>query len=381
MKYISRTIEPVIKTYLSSFPVVGITGPRQSGKSTMLQHILPKKYRYVTFDDFHITQEYHADPSAFMAKYNDAVVFDEVQIVPDIFRHIKLAVDKDRQRYGKFILTGSSQFAFMKYVSESLAGRIGLLSLLPFQYPELPQSKRKSSLVFGGYPELVMRNYSESKGWYSSYLETYLSRDVRSLSNIGDIREFRQCIALLADRVGQIVSYSDLSRDIGVSVPTIKQWISVLEASYIIFLVRPYFKNYGKRIIKSPKVFFYDMGLVSYLLGIENPKMFEQHPHYGNLFENYVIAEIAKKEIHRNTHSELFYYRTNHGVEIDLLIDRRSSVEYVEVKSANKFQPDMIRGISTLLKGKEKASVLYQGKSFSYSPNIEVKHFGDYLLK
>ena len=185
----------------------------------------------------------------------------------------------------------------------------------------------------------------------------------------------------MAARAGQIVSYSELSRDIGVSVPTIKQWISVLEASYIIFLVRPYFKNFGKRIIKSPKVYFYDTGLVSYLLGIDSSKTFQLNPLYGNLFENYVVSEIAKKELHTKSHSELYYYRTNHGVEVDVVIDRRSSLEYVEVKSAKKFQPDMIRGISTLLKEKEEAHILYQGKSFSYSNNIDVKYFGDYLLK
>ncbi len=381
MTYISRVIESTFKKYLSSFPVVGITGPRQSGKSTMLQHVLSKKYRYVTFDDYRITEEYHNNPGTFIEKYNDAVVFDEVQKVPDIFRHIKLAVDRDRSRCGKFVLTGSSQFAFLRDASESLAGRIGLLALLPFQFSEIRPSRRIKAIAMGSYPELVQNNYSNSTEWYSSYLETYLTRDVRSVSNIGDIREFRQCISLLAARAGQIVSYSELSRDIGVSVPTIKQWISVLEASYIIFLVRPYFKNFGKRIIKSPKVYFYDTGLVSYLLGIDSSKTFQLNPLYGNLFENYVVSEIAKKELHTKSHSELYYYRTNHGVEVDVVIDRRSSLEYVEVKSAKKFQPDMIRGISTLLKEKEEAHILYQGKSFSYSNNIDVKYFGDYLLK
>ncbi|MFA5834935.1 MAG: ATP-binding protein [Bacteroidota bacterium] len=381
MPYIHRIAEPIIKQYLSSFPVVGITGPRQSGKSTMLQHLLSKKYRYVTFDDYRVAEEYHKDPAAFMDKFNDAVVFDEVQIVPDIFSHIKLAVDRDRQRYGKFVLTGSSQFAFMKYVSESLAGRIGLLTLLPFQYSELPARRRTSSIVFGSYPELVMRNYRESKGWYSSYLETYLSRDVRSLSNIGDIREFRQCIGLLAARVGQIVNYSDLSRDIGVSVPTIKQWISILEASYVIFLVRPYFKNFGKRIIKSPKVYFYDTGLISYLLGIDDAEAMQRNHHYGNLFENYIISEIAKKELHTKSHSELYYFRTNHGVEVDLIIDRRNTLEYVEVKSTKTFRPEMANSIRQLLRKGEKGFVLYQGKDIPFGKDIFVLKYSKYLSR
>lgn len=381
MKYIPRIAESIVQTYLKEFSVVGITGPRQSGKSTMLNHLLRSRYRYVTFDDYRITEWFNNDPVGFMEEFSDKVVFDEVQIVPEIFRHIKLAVDRDRKRYGKFVLTGSSQFAFLKGVSESLAGRIGLLTLLPFQYAEIPKSQKKKSIAMGGYPELVLKKYARSTDWYSSYLDTYLTRDIRALSNIGDIRDFRRCISLLAARAGQILNMSEISRDIGVTVATIKKWISVLEASYIVFLIPPYYKNLGKRIIKSPKIYFYDTGLLSYLLGIESLKMFEQHQHYGYLFENYVIAEIAKKETHRKTHSELFYFRTNHGVEVDIVIDRRATLEYVEVKSASKFQPDMIRGIMTLLKEKEKACVLYRGKSFSYSNNIDVNYFGDYLLK
>jgi predicted AAA+ superfamily ATPase len=171
------------------------------------------------------------------------------------------------KNYGKFVLTGSSQFAFLKGVSESLAGRIGLLKLLPLEFQEVPSRKRKRSIALGSYPELVTKNFIRSGNWYSSYLDTYLTRDIRTLREIGDMRDFRRCITLLAARAGQILNMSDLSRDIGVTVATIKKWISVLEASYIVFLLPPYYKNQGKRIIKSPKVYFYDTGLVSYLLG------------------------------------------------------------------------------------------------------------------
>ncbi len=381
MKYIHRTAETLVTTYLKDFPVVGITGPRQSGKSTMLRAILKNKYRYITFDDYFVVERFHTDPAGFMQEYSDKVIFDEVQIVPEIFRYIKLAVDKDRQRYGKFILTGSSQFAFLKGVSESLAGRIGLFTVLPFEYSEVPEQKRKKSITLGTYPELVMKNFRRSRNWYASYLDTYLSRDIRTLRAIGDMRDFQRCISLLAARAGQIVNMSDLSRDIGVTVATIKKWISVLEASYIIFLLPPYYKNLGKRIIKSPKVFFYDTGLVSYLLGIENQKMFENHPNYGNLFENYVIAEIAKKEIHRNTHSELFYYRTSHGVEVDLIIDRRNKLELVEIKSSKKFSPDMVKSIQQLIQNTEKGFLLYQGENMEFTKDISVQHFSNYLVK
>lgn len=381
MKYLERNAEALVKSYLKDFPVVGITGPRQSGKSTMLNHLLRNKYRYVTFDDFHIAEQFNTDPVGFMNEYSNKIVFDEVQNVPDIFTHIKFAVDKDRHNYGKFVLTGSSQFAFLKGVSESLAGRIGLLALLPLEFTEMPITRRKKSVALGSYPELVLKNYTRSNNWYSSYLDTYLTRDIRTLREIGDMRDFRRCITLLAARAGQILNMSDLSRDIGVTVATIKKWISVLEASYIVFLLPPYYKNLGKRIIKSPKVFFYDTGLVSYLLGIENLSMFEQHQQYGNLFENYIVSEIAKKEIHRNTHAELFYYRTNHGVEIDLFIDRRSSVEYVEVKSAKKYQSEMVNSILTVRKNNEKATVLYRGKTIAHPSNIEIKNYADYFME
>lgn len=380
MKYLPRNAESLVTSFLKDFPVVGITGPRQSGKSTMLEHLLRNKYRYVTFDDFHVSEHFHTDPVGFMNEYPNKIVFDEVQNVPEIFRHIKYAVDRDRRNYGKFVLTGSSQFAFLKGVSESLAGRIGLLTLLPLELSEVPKASRKRSVALGSYPELVLKKYAQSSNWYSSYLDTYLTRDIRTLRDIGDMRDFRRCITLLAARAGQILNMSDLSRDIGVTVATIKKWISVLEASYIVFLLPPYYMNQGKRIIKSPKIYFYDTGLVSYLLGIQDLTMFEQHQHYGNLFENHVISEIAKKEIHRNTHSELFYYRTSHGVEVDLLIDRRSSVEYVEIKSSKKYQPDMVKSILTLRTRNEKAVLLYQGKSLKTTNDIEILNYADYLM-
>lgn len=381
MKYVTRTAESLIATYLKDFPVVGVTGPRQSGKSTMLNHLLGASYRYVTFDDYHTTEWFNTDPVGFMDEFSNRVVFDEVQVVPDIFKHIKNAVDRDRRRCGKFVLTGSSQFAFLKGVSESLAGRIGLLTLLPFEYAEVPNTQKKKSIALGCYPERIAKNYVRSANWFSSYLDTYLTRDIRALSDIGDIRDFRRCIRLLAARAGQILNMSDLSRDIGVTVATIKKWISVLEASYIIFLLPPYYNNLGKRIIKSPKIYFYDMGLVSYLLGIDDLKMLEHHQLYGNLFENYVIAEIAKKEIHRNTHSELFYYRTNHGVEIDVIIDRRSSLEYVEVKSARTFRADMARSLQQFLQKGENGFVLYQGKEIPFTKEISVMNYSQYLMK
>jgi predicted AAA+ superfamily ATPase len=379
MAYIPRIIEPTVKKYLSIFPVVGLTGPRQSGKSTMLQKLLGDSYQYVSFDDSGNVDMFKSDPVRFMRLHDDKVIFDEAQKVPEIFNHIKLAVDADRKQYGKFVLTGSSQFHFMKKISESLAGRIGLLSLLPFQYSEIPSILREDALFRGGYPELVVREYRSAEEWYSAYIDTYLTRDVRDLAAIGDLYDFRRCLQLLAGRVSGIMNMSDLARDVGVSVPTIKKWISVLDASYIIFLLHPFYKNLGKRIVKSPKVYFFDTGLVSYLTGIWDKSHFEKGPLYGPIFENYVIAETFKKQLHLRTMKELYYFRTSHGVEVDLIIDQKDSKEWLEAKTSETFRPEMIKAIQDLKKPDEVGRLVYRGKAIPFVDNIEIINFSKYL--
>ncbi len=379
MPYIPRTLEPTVRKYLKYFPVVGITGPRQSGKSTMLEQMFGSSYTYISFDNLNFVSEFHSDPKKFMNKYSNHVIFDEVQRVPEIFSSIKIAVDNDRQNYGKFVVTGSSQFAFMKRVSESLAGRIGLLSLLPFQYSEIPPKLRDESIFRGGYPELVMRKYEPSYDWFTSYLDTYLTKDVRDLREIGDIRDFRRFIQMMAARVAQILNMSDLARDLGVSVPTIKKWISVLEASYIVFLLPPFYKNIGKRLVKSPKIYFYDTGLVSYLTGVRNTELFENGPLYGQIFENYIVSEIMKRETHRKEDSELFYYRTSNGVEIDLIIDRKTEQEYIEIKASETYRMEMTRAIEQTKKKTERGYLLYCGKGEYSTPDLKVMNYKDYL--
>lgn len=377
MKYLPRTAELTIKRLLQVFPVIGITGPRQSGKSTLLRHLL-KEYTYITFDDIRKIQMYEDDPIGFIQRYREKVIFDEVQNVPEIFRTIKLVVDQDRQNYGNFVLTGSSQFSFLHSASESLAGRIGLLSLLPFQWSEIPKNLQEESIYHGSYPELILRNFYESDLWYSSYIDTYLHKDLRTLARIGDLRDFRRFIQLLASQISQTLDYSHYAKDIGVSVPTIKRWISVLEASYILFLIPPFFNNFGKRIIKSPKMYFHDTGLVSYLTGIQTYDQYDLGPLAGALFENYIISEIYKKELHSAGNTSLYYLRTHDKQEIDLIIDRKSHKDFIEVKKSATFKPAMIDMLQKIRIEKDRAFLLYQGEKDHYK-DISILSFYEYL--
>ena len=376
MNYKTRVAEATVKRLLKSFPVVGITGPRQSGKSTLLKHLL-KGYTYVTFDDIRKVQLFEDDPVGFIERYNKKVIFDEVQLVPKIFSMIKMAVDKDRHNYGNFVLTGSSQFAFLKSASESLAGRIGLLSLLPFQLEEMPKALIENSIYQGAYPELVMRSYDENDLWMSSYIDTYLNKDIRALSQIGDMRDFRRFIQLLAGNIGQTLDQTYYAKSIGISVPTVKRWLSLLEASYVIFLVPPFYNNLGKRLIKSPKIYFFDTGLVSFFTGIQTFKQYDQGPLSGALFENYIASEIYKKELHTASQGELFFFRTQDKAEVDLIIDRKSSREWIEIKKSSTYRPNMIHMLSHL-RGADPATLIYQGESDTFR-GITISNFHDYL--
>ena len=378
MHYLKRVSEQTLMRYLKAFPVVGVTGPRQSGKSTLLQHTLTS-YEYVTFDDPTTALSFDQDPEGFMARYKHHVIFDEVQYVPDIFRYIKLAVDNDRQAYGKFVLTGSAQFSMIKNITESLAGRIGLMTVLPFQMCEIPQEYRYESLYRGSYPELIQRHYRESGLWYSAYLDTYLNKDVRNLAHIGDLRDFQRLVTLLASNVATSLNLSTYAKALGLSVPTIKRWISLLEASYVIFLLPPYHENFGKRLIKSPKIYFYDSGLVAYLTGITNAELYEKGPMAGQLFENYLISDILKKERHNQTQAQLYHMRTHSGEEIHLIIHRKTHKEWIEIKKSATFRPKMIETVKKYKRETDKGFLLYTGKKKLSISGIQVVHYSKYL--
>lgn len=392
MKYLPRQIEPTLRKYCELFPVVGLTGPRQSGKSTLLKHLFTNTYRYISFDEADNIANFYDDPNGFIKKYNDLVIFDEAQKVPELFDYIKVAVDNDRRKYGKFILTGSNQFYLLKQITESLAGRIGLLSLLPFQKQEIPKKLQSQQLLFGGYPELVNRNYLGTREWYASYLQSYLEKDVRNVINVGNLRDFHKLVQLLAARTAQELNMNSLATEIGINIKTIQSWISILEASYIVFLLPCYYHNLGKRIVKRPKLYFYDTGLLCYLTGIKDMNYFETGPLCGPIFENYLVSEISKTIQHNNKDQQLYYFRSNLGLEADLIIEDRDSKQllFTEIKYSHTARTSMVENIKKLIaKEKEhrahvgysiRGLLLYSGKEQgTYFDSIDYKNWKIFL--
>ncbi|HAA04982.1 MAG TPA: hypothetical protein DCZ69_13160 [Syntrophobacteraceae bacterium] len=340
MKYIPRDIEDQLFGLLRAFPCLVVTGPRQSGKSTLLIHKLPD-YRYATLDDPLARERASSDPAFFLDSLGERAIIDEIQYAPGLLSYVKMIVDQHREQRGRFVFTGSQQFAMIRNLGDTLAGRIVLLELLPFSVAE----KRRGldladtltafthAALNGSYPEPVLNPAADIQAWYSSYLQTYLERDIRTIYNIGNLRDFQRFLQLLAARCAQQLNLSGFARDLGVSVPTIKSWLSILEACRIVYLLPPYHANLGKRIVKAPKLYFLDIGLVSHLTGITSQDMLIKGPLAGPLFENFCIQETVKSFLHRGTRPPLFYVRTAAGLEIDLLIERAfEQVVPVEIK-------------------------------------------------
>jgi len=326
--YIQRTIENLLPGILATFPCLAVTGPRQSGKSTLLRHALPE-YRYVTLDDPAVLGQAHSDPVYFLDSLGERCIIDEIQLAPGILSYVKMRVDADRSLNGRFVFTGSQQFGMIRNLGDSLAGRIALLDLLPFDAGEMQQAAAvngglelfATSCLTGAYPQLATTPEIDRRLWYSSYVQTYLERDIRSLYDIGSLREFHRFMQLLAVRCSQMLNMSAFATDLGVSVTTIKRWLSVLEAGRIIYLLPPNFNNLGKRITKMPKVYFLDTGLVCHLAGVRDREQLLGGPMSGALFENYCLQETVKAFANMGEQPRLSYLRTNNGLEVDLIIE------------------------------------------------------------
>jgi predicted AAA+ superfamily ATPase len=372
--YIPRSAEKLLIRYLGLFPCVALTGPRQAGKSTLVRHLLADT-PYVTFDDPQEELAFHLDPEGFLGRYAGPVVLDEVQRVPDLLRYLKIRIDTAPDIMGRYILTGSNQLSLQRGISESLAGRVGLVSLLPLERSELPESLRTDQLLTGSYPALAVRGNSGYTEWFGSYLATYLEKDVRQVFDIGKLADFQLCLRLLAARTSQEHNASSLSRETGVSSNTIDKWISVMEAGYVLFLLKPFHANIGKRLVKRPKVYFWDTGLVCSLTGIRDLRALEDGPLGGPVFENLVVAELFKMILHRGLSREMFYYRDNGGNETDLVIHDKEtgSVTLMEIKSGHTAKPvwaeqlnktaEIIKNSSSFPGAEFRTCIVYRGET------------------
>ena len=347
-QFIYRELEREIIRLKSYFPVVVLTGPRQSGKTTLSKNLFPN-YRYVDITRVADREQIAVAPEDFLKKYADGLIIDEAQNYPELFPYIKIVADE--LPGSNFILTGSNNFSLMEKVTESLAGRAATLLLLPFSLKELGDERAKIStatLIFnGGYPAVWANNFPASDV-SRQYYNTYIERDVRQLTNIKDLSKFQVFIRLCAGRVGTEFNALSLSNEIGVSVPTIQEWLSVLEASYVIFRLPPFFENIGKRLIKIPKIYFCDTGLVCFLLGIETPEQLTTHPLRGAIFENYVMLEFLKNRYNAGKSNNLFFYRDKSQREIDIVQQFGYQYRAYEIKSATAFHSDFFNNLKYL---------------------------------
>ena len=335
--YFHRKIESSLKEALQQFPVVLITGPRQAGKSTLLQQVL-KKYTYVSFDDILEKNLAESDPGLFLKMYPPPLIIDEIQYVPSLLSHIKMRVDANRSEYGQYVLTGSQIFPLMKGVSESLAGRIMIFQLYPMSWREIPKIDIQNEIIVvdqmlkGFYPEFQVQPDLNPRFWHSSYLSTYIERDLRSMRNIQDLGQFQRYLVLLAARAGQLLNLNEIGKECGISQTTAKDWLTLLQATSLIYLLEPYSRNVTKRVVKSPKLFFIDTGLLCYLLRIENNKQLIHSPFVGHIFENMVIMDKIKFYAEKGERAPCYFYRTNKGLEVDLLIDHGDYFDAFEIK-------------------------------------------------
>ncbi len=363
--YIARALEPVLRKAARQFPAVVLTGPRQSGKTTLLKHIFGDS-GYVSLEPPDVQAAAAADPRGFLDLYPPPVIFDEVQYAPGLLPYIKERIDQRRSVRGQYLLTGSQNLVLAAQVTESLAGRAALLRLLPLSRREtagqisspLPWESKAApepaatrplerwwSFLRGGYPELVSEPERDIALWHQSYVQTYLERDVRSLRQVGDLTSFQNFLRALAARTGQLLNLSDLARDLGIALNTAKAWLSVLEATFQVIVLRPYHTNLGKRLVKTPKVYFTDTGMLCHLAGLKDPDHARAGPLGGAIFETAVLMEVVKTLADRGEEPRVYFWRTSAGVEVDLLVETGGKLIPIEVKLSSTPLPAMAAGI------------------------------------
>ena len=336
MKYLTRELETQVRKAMNSFPAVVLTGPRRAGKTWMLKHLFPKA-GYHLLEDPDVVSRIRTDPKGFLETLKPPVILDEIQNIPELFAYIRTRIDRDPRKTGHWVITGSQEAPLMHGVSESMAGRAAIFQLFPLSSRE----SLKVNVLHGGFPEVVARPGS-ARLWFSSYLQTYLERDVRAITAVKDLSTFRRFLALVASRHGQILNKTDLAAPLGVSVPTIAHWLGVLETTEQLLIIPPFYENLGKRLIKSPKVYLADSGLACHLLGIDTSTELGKSPFAGALFEGFIASEIVKAQVNSGARRELYYFRDEQGLEVDFLMPGRAgALTLVECKAGKTVTPAM----------------------------------------
>ncbi|MBN2769752.1 MAG: ATP-binding protein [Spirochaetes bacterium] len=361
---IRREIESELKRLAKQFKAVAVVGPRQSGKTTLTRYIFKKK-PYANLENPDIRRFALDDPRGFLSQYGSGAVIDEAQRVPELFSYLQQELDEN-SRKGRFILTGSNNFLLQETISQSLAGRIAYLYLLPFTLTELSAGKDTDlavRIIKGSYPPVYDQKIDPGK-WYPNYIRTYVERDVRQIKNISDLNTFERFVRLCAGRSGQLLNLSSLALEVGIDSKTAGAWISVLESSFIVFRLYPWHRNFSKRIVKMPKLYFYDTGLVCSLLGISNSNQLNTHPLYGSIFENLIISELKKHCLNRSLNEDIFFWRDNVGHEVDVIIGSNAGFIPVEIKSGKTITDEFFKGLNywEKISGIQSGAVVYGGE-------------------
>lgn len=377
-----RELENELRQAAADYPIVTLTGPRQAGKTTLVRSTFPEK-PYVNLEALDTQELATVDPRAFLLKYPQGAIFDEIQRVPTLLSYIQVTVD-EQDKKGLFILTGSHQIELHQAISQSLAGRTALLHLLPLSIAELARANIRTSidtlLLQGGYPRIYNDALNPTKA-YRNYFQTYIERDLRQIIQVKDLSQFQRFVKILAGRVGQLLNFESLGSEIGISSHTIKAWLSILEASYIIFRLQPYHENFGKRLIKSSKLYFTDVGLLSFLLGIETAEQLARDPLRGHLVENLFILELLKHRLNRGQEPRLYFFRDIHGHEIDLIYHAGTDLIPIEIKSAQTFNSSFLKNLSYFKKliGERfrKGFIIYTGETNQSLHEVELVKYQD----